>query len=350
MPHNRNTHSGRSVHQRPHSYVEDGRELKQRLGYNVVTKAIPLTVSSRGIGFGVQHLAFATSSQRKFEMTDVYALYRVFLGVFEAKIQTVSQFYCDIIDASAMKASKLDYKFITAARSITRLPEPIHRIIGMIGPVMHSKIRYLPCLPKDIYIEGRFVPEPTTVVLTNLRDVVVALSDPNTPRTYRSKFRTLNPIPGTKWDSEDVLLNADTIMPAEYNTNLFNAELFEMLMYVNLLEQYLPNMKGGTNPIMEVQGRKSIFVSNNPVSICQPELMEDEPLKNLYGKMPRGDIDLFWSQFELGWREWFEGVMCLVGENSVYEEQHLPLQIARSSTLGSHRLTSTYWGVNTIAL
>lgn len=39
------------------------------------------------------------------------------------------------------------------------------------------------------------VPRPESVLLTNLRQVVLALSDPNTPEAYRVRFDANNPIP-----------------------------------------------------------------------------------------------------------------------------------------------------------
>lgn len=64
----------------------------------------------------------------------------------------------------------------------------------------------------------RLVPNPYLVTIHNLRQVVMALSDDNTPLAERWQFIRRNPIPSAIFE-HDLLINADEIMPDDYDLN-----------------------------------------------------------------------------------------------------------------------------------
>jgi hypothetical protein len=74
----------------------------------------------------------------------------------------------------------------------------------------------LPDPPHSEYVTI-VVPDPYLVTFDNLRDTVIALSNPICPAVQREYFHRLCPIPGTRWSEDFVLLNADEIMPHGYD-------------------------------------------------------------------------------------------------------------------------------------
>lgn len=53
--------------------------------------------------------------------------------------------------------------------------------------------------------------------MTNLRDTVVSLSNPQTVIAVRRNFINQNAIPGAKFNAQGFLTNADAIIPANYD-------------------------------------------------------------------------------------------------------------------------------------
>jgi hypothetical protein len=67
------------------------------------------------------------------------------------------------------------------------------------------------------------------VILSNLRETVVALSDVATNPQVRGTFYLNNPIPGAIWqlqrDNTHVLQNQDEIMPADYTSDMLRDDV-----------------------------------------------------------------------------------------------------------------------------
>lgn len=89
----------------------------------------------------------------------------------------------------------------------------------------------------------RIVPNPYLITIHNLRQVVLALADPNTPLKERQHFIHRNPLPSAKFHNY-LLTNPDEIMPANFNIELasvdilaFRKMLFQMQdLYSDIIE------------------------------------------------------------------------------------------------------------------
>lgn len=112
-----------------------------------LVKPIDTTISTRGIGFGTSLLLYVTDRYKKnIDLPDVNQLYRVFLGILESKMQEMIGTYGDcVIDIGHVRKRKLQ-EFISTSKRVTRLPEPINRIIKTAGQVTQYETKYLPYL------------------------------------------------------------------------------------------------------------------------------------------------------------------------------------------------------------
>ncbi|CAG4960795.1 unnamed protein product [Colias eurytheme] len=61
-----------------------------RLSEQQTLKAITLSITTRGIGLGLCHLTFISISYHEnIQVPNIYSMYRVFLGLLEAKIEAI---------------------------------------------------------------------------------------------------------------------------------------------------------------------------------------------------------------------------------------------------------------------
>lgn len=89
----------------------------------------------------------------------------------------------------------------------------------------------------------RIVPNPYLITIHNLRQVVLAMANPDTPLVERRRFIRRNPIPSAVF-MRDLLVNPEEIMPADYDeetitkdTVAFREMVHEMrCMYKHLIE------------------------------------------------------------------------------------------------------------------
>lgn len=89
-----------------------------------------------------------------------------------------------------------------------------------------SQYIYLNYLPSDLEDNNNtFLLEPQFVVLFNLCKSASALSNLDTPLSNRRMYRAAIPLPGTRWNNDNGLLNPDDIIPAGYRVdNLFQTQ------------------------------------------------------------------------------------------------------------------------------
>ncbi|KAL4717905.1 hypothetical protein ACJJTC_001323 [Scirpophaga incertulas] len=86
-----------------------------------------------------------------------------------------------------------------------------------VGILKHGERVFLPAVAANVHDRGReLVPRPESILLSNLRQVVVRLADPDCPLITRQRFRENSPIPEAMW-ANDLLLNQDEIIPDNYN-------------------------------------------------------------------------------------------------------------------------------------
>ncbi|KAG7309400.1 hypothetical protein JYU34_005367 [Plutella xylostella] len=108
--------------------------------------------------------------------------------------------------------------------------------------------------------DGLYAPSPLTVILSNLRRTVVALSNPATPRAVQEEFYNNSTIPGARWVGR-VLENPDDIIHADYSNVSFKRDLDHLNDIAVYLERNLPKMAGGSVDLM-TPGNQTQCLSN----------------------------------------------------------------------------------------
>lgn len=78
--------------------------------------------------------------------------------------------------------------------------------------------------------------DPFLVTFDNLRDTVESLASPDYPRAWRRYFRKFNPIPTAEWNADDVLMNPNAIMPADYTEVDYATDLAAVAALFNTIK------------------------------------------------------------------------------------------------------------------
>lgn len=159
------------------------------VGEVVAREAIPLPITTRGVGTGAVHLAKTVSKLTPTVDMDVRSIYRAGLGLVEARLARQQGLFTRTKPLSHYSQDfTVANPLIQTIRRIPMVPEPFYRLVNCIGVLKHQGDTYLPVLAKEKQANGRYVPLCTNVTLSNLRKTVVALSDPVTPRVAREDF------------------------------------------------------------------------------------------------------------------------------------------------------------------
>lgn len=170
--------------------VTDAAGAVGHLGTISTHQPIPTPITSRGVGFAACAFCKALSSYGGFEMPSIYAVYRSFLGIFEAKMRRAKIRFPAVNPLPHdCREFLLSPNWIEVMNTATIAPEPLFSILTSMGILKHGDEIFLPVMAKDEVDEnGRFIPSPQVVVLSNLRSVVTALQDVRTPREVRDAF------------------------------------------------------------------------------------------------------------------------------------------------------------------
>lgn len=168
-----------------------------RLGETQTLKAITLSITTRGIGFGIcQTLFTAVTINENIIPPSCHVLFRIFLATFEAKMELLKTDY-----PLVSRDSELTFNYSASARlqhlakTVTVAPTPLVSLINAVGIVKRDGLVYIPAVMQNVTDRhNAFVPRPETVMFSNLRDVVVALSNPQVPERARIYFEQHNSI------------------------------------------------------------------------------------------------------------------------------------------------------------
>ncbi|CAH0403851.1 unnamed protein product [Chilo suppressalis] len=100
-----------------------------RLSEQQTLKAITMSITTRGIGLGICHLAYISlSDHTNIQVPNIYALFRVSLGLLEAKLENIKK---DMPVIPRLTEQCYDYQvtsdMLQVAQSVTIVPEPVKR-------------------------------------------------------------------------------------------------------------------------------------------------------------------------------------------------------------------------------
>lgn len=275
--------------------------------------ALPLPISTRGIGFAVSYTYTFLSRFRHFEMP-IYQLYRASLIQLQVQLfeASDSMYKHQIIpkDYNNMYISLKDRKFVSREPKNFKM---ITTIINNFGPFTNDGISYQPFLP------DAECPNPFNVTIRNLRETVVALSssDENT-KEARWTFYQHNSIPGAKWEVDENtkdarLTNADYIMPSEYDliddyTKFVNSIMTISQEYFNHMGTLTYSGKGGACQLVSI---KEHCISKIPSS---EKVIAEK--KTVFKHFPPTDSELMTYAFgSLNTDDMFLGIVGLYGEH-----------------------------------
>lgn len=315
--------------------------------FTIGTFALPLPISTRGVGFAVSyiyhtladHLTLYVTIHQLFRASLLQLQFRMFKSTESKDTQLVVpknffNVFLNISDPRFIRPPKNNFKIIAS-------------IINKVGPFLHGDAEYHPGVP------ATQIPDPFNVTIDNLRETVVALSD-GTPETRetRWKFYRHNSIPGSVWrvneiEEDAVLTNADQIMPNEYNSSEDLSALVRCMSDIELKEPlYIGNIKyfGPGNPCQLV----------NVVENCTDFIRSSDNIAShvdgsatMYKHFPpttRGFTS--YTRGHLNTQQMLMGILGLYGEHCKYSKDY-EMWGCRSPSVGSYSSPSILW--NTVA-
>jgi hypothetical protein len=206
--------------------------------------------------------------------------------MFEArlyKIRQIQEAPIQKVDETYEIPTRPDFSLIT--QTVNAYPDQVGRIIKVVDPIMEGEEYFVPalaCEQRDR--RSKFVPQSERIVLSNLRETVVALMNVETPAQIRDVFYNNNPIPGAIWrqlqDNSYVLVNGDEIMPVNYTSDLHD----DYSRMHTWLQKKIPKYVRTARLNYEEKGDKSLFVSNNQNRVKMKD-RKGQNLKEYYAEL-----------------------------------------------------------------
>ncbi|KAK7868953.1 hypothetical protein R5R35_002587 [Gryllus longicercus] len=284
-------------------------------------QALTAYVTTRTLGFSAATIYYQSSFQRNAVVCNIYAFYRVNLALFECYMMKVIR-----KQSVPTLNQQLTYTFVPnvatrdATACVNAYPDMIGRYLSGLGQVSDgAEIIVTAFAANQTTLAGQFIPQSEHITLSNLRQTVVALADPNVPPILRNAFYGNNPIPGAIWNAEPgnrLLLNPDEIMPAGYEENALRFDINQYNAMMQWLQKKLPKFvrTSRLNP-GEKGGSLSQMMTNAQETMRMPNRRIGEDLGDYYQRlMPEGNIFDFWSARTLDATQIVEGQMGLYCE------------------------------------
>ncbi|KAG5883703.1 hypothetical protein JTB14_007422 [Gonioctena quinquepunctata] len=274
-------------------------------------------------------------------------MYRVSLALFQAKImeaQSVITAIQDTMDEFETYPANAD--LISTVKCLVRMPDQISLVINALGWVKTNGKLYVPKVGKNNYTsEQQFIPQSEQVTYDNLRRVVESLANADTPAKYRESFYRCNPIPGCKWvgaPENPILLNADDIIPVDYNIQNLHTDVSEIMEKLNFIDLKAPEYYFKTI-YFETEGDSSMLVCNGQENLRVVDRRAGEELEE-YLKTLRleGNIRNYYNLQELTSTEQKEGCLCLLGEHPTIADLVYPVYVTRDKRNCTEIYSLTY--------
>lgn len=165
-----------------------------------------------------------------------------------------------------------------------------------------------------------------------MRATIEALSAAATPREYRRRFYRNNPIPGAIWQrmpNEPILVNADEIMPANYDIDNLTDDIERVRLKLSFLNRKAP--KYFSAPVsFDSGGTKSMLVCNELETLRIRDRLAGEELPVYYARMGfEGNVENFYNLEKLTTKETVDGVLSLLGEVPASANLRYPIYVPR---------------------
>lgn len=317
------------------------KEILQRLGDEPSRCAVPIAITSRGIGFGISTTYQSLTNYGDARPPSIYTMYRVSLYALEAKLTSLTGRTIPVenYDESIL-SPKYSQAFYAQARTLSCLPKPVVMLLDAVGITTVFTVQYLPVQAHPIYatVNGtrRLYPLAERITFSYLRETVEALADVNTPREWRRRFWAHNPIPGAIV-ADDLLMNADEIIPSGYSEDDLLRDTRLVAGIVPALQKFAPKFVG-TSIKWDEKGSSSILISSEMGTLRQELRWANEPLSDYYRRcVVVGDSKERWAIEQHVGADRLLAAATLTGEVPCYSNLMKPLFTRRAREISSYR-------------
>lgn len=220
--------------------------------------AVPIPCTTRGIGIHTNnYYNFVKYAFVAEPPCTIHQMYRVSLLQLDVRMQCCQSASVLSFDPDTDVTYPLPYFSEFTDTSICQENfQILAKAISSVGNFTLNDIAYQPYVPHmhDRHVYGtdnvdekdrnecgetfdenrQIIPDPYLVTIQNLRNVVLALANPNTTARIRRRFIHRNPLPGAIFQT-DVLTNPNEIMPETYD---FKAASDDILAFIKLMQTF----------------------------------------------------------------------------------------------------------------
>jgi hypothetical protein len=270
--------------------------------------------------------------------------------MFEAKLYAVRKIQEAPIQHADEVPTRPEFQQVT--QTVNAYPDQVGCVLQAVAPVTEGGEYFVPALAAEhLTRNGVLIPQSERVVLSNLREIVMALADPATQAQVREAFYQHNPVPGAVWkvvNGAHILINPDEIMPQNYGVNELRDDIDDYSRMFVWIQKKLPKFLR-TKRIRNVEkGDKSIFVSNAQENLRLRDRREGQPLHDYYQELKlEGNIYDFWSPRDVK-MEQLDGQMNLLGELPNSANYVYPYYSLRDERASGWHYSTDYKGVKQI--
>lgn len=235
--------------------------------------SVPYPITTRGIGLHIQTIIETLKDKypKFFDAAGVTqdCVYRIALAQLSYKLSLCNKAEANTSYQSPETTSSMTIDMQVAVCAVKENLNLVSSAINQTGIVKEQDVEMVPFVPaleslpdsmdvevvaepsatssKRKHVERSTPlprPDPFLVTITNLRDTVVALSDPLTPPEVRSYFRKLSPLPNARWSDSNLLLNPDQIMPHGYDLEYLRRDIAKFKSFLTLIKGKDTNLVG----------------------------------------------------------------------------------------------------------
>jgi hypothetical protein len=309
----------------------DEAALRQQI--ELQRRAVLAPVSTRGIGFYTQSVMTKVhQTYHHVPACSVYEAYRVSLAQFSYRLQCSKrdQVVTAVTDDNLYQRQRIDSDHQEVLMGFKLNFSPIANLINAVGNITIGDTPWYFRLPREN------IALPHNVSWENLRDTVLALSNPATAQEIRLHFYNHNPLPGARWGPpprvargraelgvEDrnhpqwpLLMNPEDYWPDGYNIVDFEDDVNRFRNLLNWCSRKSVKYLDESSVLdYSAKGVETALMSNYCVGVRNPTLSyRNQEIDWNASSYTNGDLRDFWTPEVLTGRAGFIGALILVGE------------------------------------
>lgn len=293
---------------------ESMEEVLKAKQYENTSRTIALPVSTRAVGFSTvaTYSKVTSTEQNRLRLPNVtiFQIYRVLLAMVERKVFD-NRLIAKLDDRDLWYNPAPFEEFKSTITSINICTQQVGALLRCLSIFKFEETTFAPLFPADVVVNGRLIPMPESLRLTNLRATVTSLANQNTPQPMRRNFANKNPIPGARFDDHFLLQNADDIIPNGYVAANLRDDLYAVKGWIeaasdlrNSRDKWFTQVQLGENS----SGNESMFVSNNSENL---RIVTANNVSRI-----EGDVTEYWWRSKISDQMTFYGTYHLGGELS----------------------------------